>query len=89
MKLEEIVGSRSKISLLRYLSKSNDWEFNLASIGKKTGLDKGSISKIIKEFEKKNIVDVRRSGKLLLFKLNKKHAPLVKKVFRAEVRWAK
>jgi DNA-binding MarR family transcriptional regulator len=69
--LEAVLGSRSKIKLLRFLAKNNDWQFNLAEISKSTGVDKGALSRLIKEFETKKILDVKRSGKLLLFKLSK------------------
>lgn len=71
--LEGILGSKSKLKLLRFLSKSKDWQFNLSSISKSTGIDKGSLSRLIKEFESSGILEVKRSGKLLLFRLNDKN----------------
>ena len=72
-RLEEILGSKNKIKLLRFLIKNRDWQFNLYSISKKIDVDKGNISRLIKYFEKEKSVLVKRSGKLLLFCLNSKN----------------
>jgi hypothetical protein len=71
--LENIIGSRSKIKLIRFLSKSGEWQFNLAAVSKSAGIDKGALSRIIREFESVGILEVKRSGKLLLFRLNEKN----------------
>jgi DNA-binding MarR family transcriptional regulator len=70
MNLESVIGSRAKVSLLRFLSKNKDWQFNLSEISKSINADKGALSRLIRELEKKKIVETRRNGKLLLFKLN-------------------
>ena len=70
MQLEKALGTKNRIKLLRFLYKNRDWQFNLASIAKQIGIDKGSISKLIKELETEKLIIVRRSEKLLLFKLN-------------------
>ena len=87
--IEEVLGSKNKIKLLRYLIKSKDWHFNLSEISKKIGLDKGSISKLIKELETKNILEVKRSGKLLLFKLKNQYYELVSEIIKLEKKWSK
>ena len=69
--LEGILGSRNKIKLLRLLAKSDEWQFNLASIASEIKTDKGAISRLIRELEKGGILEVKRKGKLLMFKLNK------------------
>jgi len=73
MKLESVLGSKTKISLLRFLSKHQDWQFNLASIAGAIHADKGALSRIVSELESKKILETRRSGKLLLFRLNLKN----------------
>ena len=73
MKLESVLGSKTKIGLLRFLSKNKDWQFNLAVIAGAIGIDKGALSRIISELESKKILETRRSGKLLLFRLNLKN----------------
>ena len=72
--LEGVLGSKGKIGLLRFLCQNRDWQFNLSEISKKIGTDKGNLSRLIKEFEKNEVIEVKRSGKLLLFKLNEKNA---------------
>ena len=71
--LESILGSRSKIKLIRFLSKSDEWQFNLASIAKEIRADKGAVSRLVKELEEKGILEVNRKGKLLMFKLNRQN----------------
>ena len=68
--LESILGSRNKIKLLRLLAKNDEWQFNLASVASQIKTDKGAISRLIKELETAEILEVKRSGKLLMFKLN-------------------
>jgi len=86
--LENIIGSKSKISLLRFLSKHRDWQFNLAAIASSIGTDKGALSRIIKELEKLKIIEVKRSGKLLLFRLNEKNkfCSLIEILFEKEAK---
>jgi hypothetical protein len=69
-RLEEVIGSRNKIKLLRFLCQERDWQFNLAAISKIISIDKGALSRLIKDFEQKEVIRTKRSGKLLLFKLN-------------------
>ena len=82
--IEDILGSRNKIKLIRQLISSNDWHFNLSEIAKKSKLDKGSVSKIITEFEKNKIIEVNRSGKLLMFRLKPSYQDLAIKIFKIE-----
>jgi len=88
MRLEEIIGSRAKVSFLRFLAKNNDWQFNLSSISKSIGLDKGALSRLIRELEKSKIIEVKRNGKLLLFRLNSKSKffKVINSLFEKEAR---
>ena len=87
--IEEVFGSKSKVKVVRRLAAYDDWCFNLSELGKETGLNKGSISKIIREFEAKDLLDVKHSGKLLMLKLKKHHQEALKKIFEIEKRWRK
>lgn len=71
--LGDIMGSRAKIALLRFLSLEKDWQFNLSSIARKISLDKGALSRLIKELESLDVIEVKREGKLLLFRINQKN----------------
>lgn len=73
MQLENILGSKSKIKLLRFLSMNKDWQFNLAEISRKIKVDKGALSRLVKDFEKQKVLEVKRSGKLVLFRINEKN----------------
>jgi len=78
--LEEVLGSKGKIGLLRFLSQNPDWQFNLSEISRKTHIDKGNLSRLIKELEKKEILEIKRSGKLLLFRLNERNEVVTKSI---------
>jgi len=85
--LERILGSKSKIKLLRFLFQKKEWQFNLATISKTINVDKGNISRLIKYFEKEKIVSVKRSGKLLLFCLNSENKivrDIITPIFKVE-----
>jgi len=85
--LEGVLGSKGKIGLLRFLCQNIEWQFNLSEISRKISTDKGNLSRIIKEFEKNGIVETKRSGKLLLFKLNENNDLVMKSIiplFRGE-----
>jgi len=87
--IESVLGSKSKIKLLRFLSVNKDWQFNLAEISRKIKMDKGALSRLIKEFERGKVLETKRSGKLLLFRLNEKNKVVldyVVQLFRKEVK---
>ena len=71
--LEDVLGSKNKIKLLRFLAENNDWQFNLASISSRIGMDKGALSRVVKELEEMKVLEIKRQGKLLLFRLNTKN----------------
>ena len=84
--LENILSGKNKVKLLRFLVKHPDWQFNLTDISKKINVDKGTISRVVRDLEKDKLLEVRRRGKLLLFKLDfsKKIVKLTKKMFEIE-----
>jgi len=88
MNLEKVIGSRTKISFLRFLAKNPDWQFNLSEISKSIKIDKGALSRIIRELEKLKIIEVKRNGKLLLFRLNQKNKffQLITSLFEKEAK---
>ena len=90
--LEQILGSKNKIKLLRFLIQNNGWQFNLAEISKTINVDKSNISRLIRHFEKEKIILVKRSGKLLLFSLNSKNKTVqdvIIPIFKIEVKCKK
>ena len=88
MNLEKVLGSRAKISLLRFLAKNSDWQFNLSLISDEISIDKGALSRLVRELEKSKVIEVKRSGKLLLFRLNQKNkfSNIIKSLFEKEAR---
>ena len=67
--IEDILGSKNKIKLIRFLIKHKNWEFNITELSKDLGINKGNISNLVKELEKNNILIINKKGKILLFKL--------------------
>lgn len=71
--LEPILGTKTKIKVVRALVKHKDWEFNITELAKDIDINKGILSRIIKNLEKENIIAVKRKGKIKLFSINKKN----------------
>lgn len=71
MQLINILGSKNKIKLIRFLIKHQNWEFNITELSKDLMINKGNISKLIKELGKNDIITINNKGKILLLKLNK------------------
>lgn len=67
--LEDVLGSKNKIKIIRFLLKRKNWEFNITELSKDLGINKGNISNLVKELEKNDILTVNKKGKILLFKL--------------------
>jgi len=77
--IECVLGKRNNIKILRYLIKHKNWEFNITELSKDIGINKGVLSRIIKDLEKNNIIKINRKGKIILFKINKENI-LIKEV---------
>ena len=71
--IEDILGSRNKIKIVRFLIKHKNWEFNITELSKDLGINKGNISNLVKELGKNNILTINKKGKILLFKLADNH----------------
>lgn len=71
--LETILGTKNKIKVLRALIKHKNWEFNITELSRDIIINKGILSRIIKDLEDKNIIIVKRKGKIKLFGINKKN----------------
>lgn len=52
---------------------NKDWQFNLSEIARKIKVDKGALSRLVKEFEKQKVLEVKRSGKLVLFRIDERN----------------
>jgi predicted nucleotidyltransferase len=71
--IERILGSKTKIALLRILSRHNNWEYSIAELSKDVNLDKSLISRTIKDLEKDNVVKTFIKGNNKLCRINKKN----------------
>ncbi len=85
--IEQIFGKRNNIRVLRHLIMHKDWEFNISELSKDTGINKGVISRLIKQLEKDNLIKVNKKGKIILFRINKENLiikELIIPIFKSE-----
>lgn len=71
--IEQILGKKSNIRVLRYLVKHKDWQFNITELAKDTGINKGALSRVIGELGKENVIKVSMKGKIKLFSINREN----------------
>jgi|GEM_PF-1694059 len=71
--IENIFGSRGRISVLKRLSRHRGWWFNISELSKDMGINKGALSRIVGRLEKDSLIIVNKKGKIKLFKLNEKN----------------
>lgn len=76
--LERLLGQASKIRILRFLVAS-DLELNGREIATAAGLSHVKVHTALKELNQYNVVEMRRAGKAILYRLNLKNI-LVKKM---------
>jgi len=68
--IENLLGSKTKIKVLRKFVQNRDWTFNLTELSKDLDINKGNLSRVLGDFEKEKIVSVVRKGRIKLFKLD-------------------
>jgi len=68
------MGKKSKIKILRLLINNNDREYCLNDIAKSTGMSCGTIYPVLKELIETRIIIQRKTGRSLLYRINKNHA---------------
>ncbi|MBU1203941.1 MAG: nucleotidyltransferase domain-containing protein [Nanoarchaeota archaeon] len=71
--LEHILGTKNSIKILRILIKHRGWEFNITELSKDGKINKGVLSRLVENLEEKNLIIVRRKGKIKLFQINQKN----------------
>ena len=69
--LESILGKKNNIKVLRHLVMHRNWQFNITELAKDINLNKGILSRLVKDLEKENLINVSRKGKIKLFSINK------------------
>lgn len=71
--IEQILGKKNNIRVIRHLIKHKNWQFNITELAKDTNINKGILSRLITNLEKENIIKVSRKGKIKLFSINKEN----------------
>ena len=69
--LEQLLGSKNNIRILRYLVKYQDWEFNISELSRDINMNKGVLSRLVRKLKENNLIKINQKGKIVLFKLNK------------------
>ena len=71
--LENILGSKSKIRMLRVLTVNMKREFCLEDVVKATGMSFGTVHPALKDLVSSRIVLGRKAGRSILYKINVNH----------------
>lgn len=84
--LENLLGSRVKIKVLRTLWKLKEKEFTIRELAKFLEISHTGVKKVLDELEKMNIITIRTFGRSYAFKLNANSygASIVKAIFETE-----
>ncbi len=84
--IEDILGSKVKIKIIRKLALSEDREFGFEELSKALSLSFGAVHPALKELSDCRIVAARKIGKSKLYSINKKHLVFheIKGLFGAE-----
>ena len=78
--IEHVLGTKNKIRVLRHLIRHKNWEFNISELSKDTDINKGVLSRLIKDLEKENIIRVNKKGRILLFSINRNNIIIKKTI---------
>ena len=65
--MEEILGSKGRIRVLKVLSESR--ELNISEIGRRTGLNYSSVDRHLEKLEELGLVREKRYGKIRIFEI--------------------
>jgi len=68
--LESILGTKSRITVLRKLCEHPDKDFSISELADATDVDKSLVSRIISELAKEKIVSIRERRNLKLCQIN-------------------
>lgn len=84
--LENLLGSKVKIKVLRTLWKFKEKEFTIRELAKFLEISHTGVKKVLDELEKMNIITTRTFGRSYAFKLNVNSygASIVKAIFETE-----
>lgn len=84
--LEMLLGSRVKVSVLRTLWKHKEKEFTIRELAKFLEISHTGVRKVLRNFEKMNVLTMRTVGRSYAFKLNTKSYAfsVIEKLFETE-----
>ena len=84
--LEELLGSKLKIKILRTLWRFQEKEFTIRELAKFLGISHTGVRKVLTNLEMTNVVTIRTVGKSYAFKINTKSyaASIIEKIFESE-----
>lgn len=84
--MEKLLGSRTKIKILRALHRFPGKDFTTREISRLIGISHTGVLKALKDLEEMNIIEVGTHGKAYLLKLNKESflAGRILKIFEVE-----
>lgn len=91
MKLESLMGTKSRICLLRKLCEAKDRDFTISELAEEVGIDKSLVSRLVADFAKHRIVSIRERGNLKLCQINRSNGTykLLNEIFMSERKLAR
>lgn len=84
--LESILGTKSRITILRQLCDHADKDFSICELADAAGIDKSLVSRIVSDLEKEKIIRVNKRRNLKLCQINSQNGiyRLLSEVFASE-----
>jgi predicted nucleotidyltransferase/predicted transcriptional regulator len=84
--LERILGSRSKIRILRSIFKNLERDYSMEDIVKTTGMSYGTVHPAIQDLVESRIIVTRKIGRSNVYKINQMHVlfPQIKALVKSE-----
>jgi DNA-binding transcriptional ArsR family regulator len=70
MNLESILGTKSRITILRHLCEHQNSDFSVSELAEATGEDKSLVSRIVSSLEKEKIIRAHKRRNLKLCQIN-------------------
>jgi len=91
MDLESLIGTKSRIGLLRKLCEEKNSDFTISELAKEVGIDKSLVSRIISDLEKRNVITIKERGNLKLCQINRANGTykLLNEIFSTEKKMTK
>jgi DNA-binding MarR family transcriptional regulator len=72
MKLEHLIGTKSRIALLRHLCGNPERDFSVVELADEVGIHKSLVSRLVREMERERLILTRERRNLKLCQINTK-----------------